>query len=49
MAGQEHRGAVLVQLDQQVPDLADAAWVQAVRRLVQDQQARVAQQGRGQS
>ena len=40
VAGQEHRGAGRVELDQQVADLPDALRVQAVGRLVQDEQPR---------
>ncbi len=38
VAGEEHRGALLVQLDQQLADLPDAVRVQAVGGLVEDQQ-----------
>ena len=40
VAGDEHRGAGPVELEQQGPDVADALRVQAVRRFVEDQQPR---------
>nr|WP_246258631.1 hypothetical protein [Amycolatopsis anabasis] len=48
MAGEEDRRAVLVgETAEQVPDLHDTDWVQAVRGLVQDQQFRPVQQRLG--
>ena len=46
VAGQENRGACLVQLGEQVTYLADALRVQAVGRLVEHEQPRLPQQGR---
>ena len=48
VAGQEHRGAGRVQLEQQVADLADALRVEAVGRLVEHQQPWLSQQRGGQ-
>jgi hypothetical protein len=49
VTGQEDRGACRGQARQQIPELADSGWVEAVRRLVDDQQRGRSEQGSRQS
>ena len=49
VAGQEHGRPLVHELDEQRPELVDALRVEAVGRLVEDQQARLAQEGRSQA
>ncbi len=49
VAGEEDRHALVVQADQQVTDIPDAPRVEAVRRLVEDEQPGAAHQRAGQA
>ena len=47
MAGKEDRGPGLVELDEQIPDIADATRIEAVGRFVEDEKLRNTYQGGG--
>src|SRR5215207_89717 len=49
MTGEEDRGPLPVELEQQLPNFLDALWIQAVGRLVQHEQLWAAHQGSGQT